>query len=90
MADYKNQHYVPKWYQRKFIPDKKGKYWRLDLKPERIIHPNGKEEVKDISPKSIEDCFAEDFFYKNLLFTDPNFLEKSFYGDIDDNGAKGI
>ncbi|MDR0646052.1 MAG: DUF4238 domain-containing protein [Elusimicrobiota bacterium] len=90
MADYKNQHYVPKWYQRKFIPDNKGEYWCLDLKPTIIKHPDGKEEIKDISRKSVKDCFSEDFFYKNVLFRDPNFLEKAFYGNVDDKGAKDI
>lgn len=90
MSKYTNQHYIPQWYQKNFIPDNKGAYWRLDLKPDRITHPDGREEIKDISLESVKNCFAEDFFYKNLLFTDPNFLEKSFYGSIDDKGAKGI
>ena len=90
MTYYKNQHYVPKWFQRSFIPNDKGQYWYLDLKPVIIGRPDGQNEIKTPSFWGVGRCFCKDDFYRNLLFKDPNYLEKTFYGDIDDKGARGI
>lgn len=35
-------HYVPKWYQKRFMLQGQTSYYRLDLFPEQIKTPNGK------------------------------------------------
>lgn len=35
-------HYVPEWYQKRFMLDGQSAYYRLDLSPEHIETPSGK------------------------------------------------
>ena len=45
-------HYVPNWYQRRFMLEEQTAYYRLDLSPEQIKTPTGKiikkAEVQEI------------------------------------------
>jgi hypothetical protein len=35
--DFKHNHYVPEWYQRRFMLPSEERYWYLDLKPEQVV-----------------------------------------------------
>jgi hypothetical protein len=37
MSDFTNNHYVPKWHQRRFMAPGQGKYHYLDLSPEVVV-----------------------------------------------------
>jgi hypothetical protein len=94
MADskeYRHNHYVPVWYQRRFLPPGATELYRLDLSPDpirtprRVIVPNG---LKRLGPNYI---FAQDDLYTtkfgSLESTD---MEKLFFGAIDREGKKAV
>lgn len=59
-------HYVPRWYQHGFIPQDAmpRRYEYLDLKPERIVHPDGtfhhRPARRHIGP---DKCFEQEHLY---------------------------
>lgn len=59
MSPHRNNHYVPVWYQKRFIASaaREQKYYYLDLSPERITrdgHSHIRESVRRLGPPS---CF---------------------------------
>ncbi|MEP7349225.1 MAG: DUF4238 domain-containing protein [Sphingorhabdus sp.] len=90
-ADYTHNHYVPEWYQKRFLCPNKSKLHRLNLAPD-IIEYRGKRfkhnDVKEVGPKS---CFAEDNLYTTqwgpLTNTD---IEQFFFGKIDTKGRAAV
>jgi hypothetical protein len=64
MSDFTHNHYVPEWYQKRFLAGGEGKYYYLDLRPEKIVTPNGhtytRNSVLHWGPSS---CFAQDDLY---------------------------
>jgi hypothetical protein len=87
-------HYVPQWYQHRFIParQKERKYHYLDLLPERISRPNGtfhfRNERRLLGPIN---CFHQEHLY-TLLFGEyaTDVIEKRFFGAIDNRGAGAV
>lgn len=58
-------HYVPEWYQRRFMLDGQKAYFRLDLSPEVIKRPDG----KIIRKGEILNKGPSKFFYEIDLYT---------------------
>jgi hypothetical protein len=88
---YHHNHYVPEWYQKKFLQSGQSKYWYLDLKPE--VCTSGKatwtrNELLHWGPVS---CFAQDDLYTvkwgNIESTD---VERFFFGQIDNEGKDAV
>lgn len=90
----KSHHYVPEWYQRRFMVSgaHAHKLHYLDLNPEKVVHPDGgfhfRTARRHLGP---DNCFATDYFYQLRLgrFIDDG-LETIFFGRIDDAGAKAV
>lgn len=85
-------HYVPKWYQKRFMLQGQTSYYRLDLFPEQIKTPNGKIIKKaEILYKGVDK-----FFYEINLNTTKYFdienddIEKYLFGEIDAKGTQAI
>lgn len=87
-------HYVPRWYQRRFLPAnlKEQKVYYLDLTPDKVCHTDGgiyqRKECRRLGPGS---CFAERHLY--TLFFGANaadVIEKRFFGSIDRLGAGAV
>ena len=83
-----SNHYVPIWYQKRFL-NGKSRYYYLDLNPDKITQ-NGfthrRTQVRELGPKL---CFVQDNLYTlkfNEMQTD--LIEKYLYGPIDDNANK--
>lgn len=84
-------HYVPQWYQRRFLSDcvEEKKLFYLDLKPERIAHSDGghhyRTQCRRLGPVS---CFYDLNLY-TLFFKEKasDVIEKNFFGRIDSFGA---
>ena len=92
MPQSRRHHYVPEWYQRRFIPDGESAYYRLDLKPEVITTPKGKVIRKgEILCKG-----PTKFFYQTDLYTTSYFgvenddIERYLFGNIDSKGALAL
>jgi hypothetical protein len=39
-------HYVPRWYQKRFLAPGEEKLWYLDLKPEKVVIDRGRSYTK--------------------------------------------
>jgi hypothetical protein len=89
--DFKHNHYVPEWYQRRFMFSGQGKYWYLDLTPEQVVqdgHRFTRRELRNWGPPS---CFAEDDLYTTKWGVEENVdIEKFFFGRVDSNGKSAI
>jgi hypothetical protein len=85
-------HYVPEWYQRRFMLEGQSAYYRLDLSPECIPTPSGKVIRKgEILHKGPTKFFYEiDLYTARYLNAVNDDIEKYLFGIIDTDGAKAI
>lgn len=90
----KSHHYVPEWYQRRFMVSGAHAYklHYLDLAPEKVAHSDGsfhyRKSRRQLGP---DRCFATDYFYQlriGAYVSDG--LETVFFGQIDDAGARAV
>lgn len=85
-------HYVPKWYQKRFLPNGSNAFIYLDLEPERIVTPHGKHvKIKEKCEWGPSKCFRQKDLYTTVVFGEPNDeIERYLFGAIDGRGAKAI
>jgi len=85
-------HYVPEWYQRRFMLKGQTAYYRLDLSPKCIKIPSGKVVKKgEILCKGPKKFFYEIDLYTTRYFDIENDeIEKHLFGKIDAEGAEAI
>ena len=85
-------HYVPEWYQKRFLLSGAPKLHLLDLKPDRVILPNGKSFThKAHCYKPPSKCFCGDDLYTlrfGQAITDT--VERRFFGAVDRRGAAAV
>lgn len=90
-ADYRHNHYVPEWYQKRFMLPGQGTYWYLDLKPEQMVrngHRFARRHELAWGPRS---CFAEDDLYTTIWGSQQNVdIEKFFFGEVDTKGKAAV
>lgn len=87
----RKNHYVPKWYQRRFISNKSDKLFYLSLDHRKQL-PNGRiisyREVNEWHPSR---CFCEPDLYTTQLGEILNDeIERLLMGNIDTEGAKAV
>jgi hypothetical protein len=61
--EYRHNHYVPIWYQRRFMLPGQTRYYRLDLKPEVVVTGPVKYTRKALHRWAPDRIFAEDDLY---------------------------
>lgn len=86
-------HYVPKWYQKRFLSSKKSAFYYLNLAPPIIDLPNGKKKkLNDIRwPFKPSQCFyLEDLYTTHYYGFLNDAIERYLFGKIDNVGAKAI
>ncbi|WP_164441101.1 DUF4238 domain-containing protein [Pseudomonas sp. 24 E 1] len=92
--EYRNNHYVPEWYQKKFLSADGGeaKFYYLDLKPETITTANGtRYKRKDMMRWGPDSCFKiEDLYTTKLGNFESTEIEEKFFGQIDTEGHKAV
>jgi hypothetical protein len=95
-TQYKNNHYVPQWYQKRFLlpsqVDVDNELFYLNLKPETFTDPRGVvHEVRTPKKQGLRLCFKEDDLYTrwfgDVKYTD---IEEVFFGNIDNAGRKAV
>jgi hypothetical protein len=93
-AEYRNNHYVPQWYQRRFIPADAAnrELFLLDQKPGKVKVPGGKKvrrrAVRKIGTRR---CFAiDDLYTTRLEGVESRELEKTFFGEVDRRGQRAV
>lgn len=86
-----NHHYVPVWYQRRFLTDGQSKLYVLDKRPDAIQTPSGikyHNALRQVGPPS---AFCLDHLYtliQGRAYTDA--IETQFFANIDTRGSQAI
>jgi len=93
MTNYRLNHYVPVWFQERFIPasSKERKFYYLDLKPEVVVS-NGKRHTRNSllrwGPRR---CFCEQDLYTTKygpwISTE---IEQKFFGPLDASARESL
>ena len=85
-------HYVPEWYQKRFMQPGDSKMWYLDLETDRALGAKEKKSDKNkIYYRPIKYCFSMPGLYSLKSFSfSSNFLEEHFFGKIDVQGKRAI
>ncbi|MES2023122.1 MAG: DUF4238 domain-containing protein [Patescibacteria group bacterium] len=90
--EYKNHHYVPQWYQKKFMLPSESELFYLDMKPNTFMSPDkipyhSKALIKQGSKK----CFVEkDLYTTKIQSIESKDIEKYFFGKIDRKGQEAV
>ncbi len=93
-SEYRNNHYVPVWYQKRFIAPgaKENELFYLDLKPATFTDKRGivhnRRSIRHLGPKH---CFFEkDLYTTNFGSTESTEIERLFFGSVDSNGRDAV
>ncbi len=93
-GDYRNNHYVPIWYQKRFVPKDQidNELYYLDLKPGLFRDPRGFiHQRKDFKRQGFRLCFTQnDLYTLSLHGIESREIEKIFFGSIDNNGRHAV
>ena len=84
-------HYVPQWYQKRFLKVGQTKYHYLDLHPETVVNGNIRYQRRNLLHWGPAGCFCKDDLYTFTLgkwSTDQ--IEKMFFGAVDTHGRKAV
>lgn len=93
MANYRRNHYVPEWYQRRFLRAavREQKFFYLDLRPDTVANgtrPYRRTEVLRWGPRK---CFCEEDLYTTRFGSwESTEIEEKFFGEIDLRGCKAV
>ena len=85
-------HYVPRWYQKRFLASGEEKLWYLDLKPEKVVFDQRRSYTKRALFRSYPaQCFwLQDLYLLRFGKTVNDVIEKVFFGKVDDHGEKSV
>ncbi len=92
--EYRHNHYVPEWYQKRFVPlgQKDQELFYLDLLPEPFIDPRGVAHPRK-NPRRLgfRHCFAEnDLYTLSFAGVESTQIEQHFFGAIDRQGRAAV
>ncbi|MES2579414.1 MAG: DUF4238 domain-containing protein [Pseudomonadota bacterium] len=87
----RNNHYIPEWYQRRFLTEGQQKLVYLNLFPEEKL-PDGRTiRYREISNFYPSQCFCEMDLYTTQFGNDINDeIEQYLMGSLDTNGATAV
>jgi len=86
MSVYRENHYVPVWYQERFLPPeiKERKFYYLDLKPDTVLSNGRSHSRAAVLRWGAKRCFRQrDLYtarYGNWISTE---IEEKFFGEVD-------
>ena len=90
-SEYQHNHYVPEWYQKRFLAGGQTRHHYLDLRPDKVTtngHTYHRKAELYWGPKR---CFAQDDLYTTKWGGLNNReIEKFFFGPIDSAGKKAV
>ncbi|WP_201462936.1 DUF4238 domain-containing protein [Brevundimonas aurantiaca] len=88
---YRHNHYVPEWYQRRFLAPDQHELHYLDLKPEPFSVNGRTIKPPSYWRRGVKYCFAQDDLYTTTFNGIVNTeIEQFFFGDIDNNAPKAF
>lgn len=89
--NYKHNHYVPEWYQKRFLPPGQTKHYYLDLAPERVTREGHTYIRRALLRWGPAQCFAQDDLYTTIWGGLENRdIEKFFFGKLDIAGKNAV
>lgn len=89
--DYKHNHYVPEWYQKRFLPKGQEKQWYLDLHPEKMTNNGHSYTRRALLRWGSAKCFAQDDLYTTKWGSMENRdIEKFFFGQLDNTAPSAV
>lgn len=91
-SSHRNNHYVPQWYQRRFLSGGSQQLHYLTLQPQYVMDDTGRRrQLPERRRRSVRDCFVERDLY-SLQFGSfvSTRIEREFFGDVDRNGAAAV
>lgn len=85
----RNNHYVPRWYQRGFLAPGQSRLFYLNLNPDRNTLPDGQQvSHRALNEWATKQCFVEyDLYTTHFGPIINDDVEKYLFGAIDDQGA---
>jgi len=88
----RNNHYVPRWYQRGFLAPGQSRLFHLNLDPDRQTLPDGQRVPRTaLHQWGTKNCFVEFDLYTTHFGPIVNDdVEKYLFGAIDDQGARAV
>lgn len=90
MPDYRRNHYVPVWYQRRFLSRDKRFYY-LDLAPDVVVSGNRRHKRNELLRWGPRGCFFEhDLYTAKFAQWESTAIEEKFFGKIDSVGSASI
>jgi len=93
-SEYRNNHYVPIWYQKRFFLAgcRDNELFYLNLKPKTFTDPRGViHAMKGIHRWGPRLCFAEKDLYTTKFGQEESTkIEELFFGQIDEKGKRGV
>ena len=92
MSITRRNHYVPKWYQKRFLVPGQSKLWCLDLFPEKRSLPDGSSvTLNSLHCWTPQQCFYQDDLYTTSFFGFANDeIERYLFGTIDKTGSEAL
>lgn len=92
--EYRNNHYVPIWYQKRFLPPEQQnkELFRLDLKPGTAKDSRGGIHQKNaVRALGFKHCFVDrDLYTTRFGLQDSTEIEQLFFGAIDSKGREAV
>jgi hypothetical protein len=86
-----SHHYVPQWYQKRFLTNGQTKFYYLDLHPETIISDGVSHKRRALLRWGPFRCFYKDDLYTlKLANWSTDLIERFFFGTIDSRGQKAV
>lgn len=90
--EFRNNHYVPEWYQRRFLLPADNQFHYLNLKPDVFTDPRGITHIdKALKRRGPDACFKERDLYtrkfRGITLTE---IESRFFGEIDTKGKQAV
>jgi hypothetical protein len=93
-SEFRNNHYVPIWYQKRFLPPEREhkELFYLNLKPETFTDRRGVAHIaKAIRRWGFKNCFVENDLYTTRFGQEESTkIEQIFFGQIDSRGKRGV
>jgi hypothetical protein len=93
MSNYKNNHYVPVWYQKRFLSNenKEKKFYYLDMKPETITSTGISYQRNALRRWGPKRCFYEpDLYTTKFGKRESTEIEEKFFGKVDSLGEYAV
>jgi hypothetical protein len=93
-TEYRNNHYVPVWYQKRFLPpgQRDNELYYLNLKPRTVSDSLGRlHTMNAVRRLGFRHCFAEKDLYTTPFGSEESTqIEQIFFGPIDSKGRDAV